>query len=144
MLIGEYSYSLDDKKRLSVPAKLRRAIGSKAVLTRGLDSCLVLYPMPEWEKLNNQLGQLSVGQGSTRSFVRLLLSGAMEVVLDSTGRVLVPDYLKDYAKLDKQVVMVGIGNRLEVWDKVIWEQYKNEAERTVGNVAEKLGEMGLY
>ena len=144
MLIGEYGYVLDDKKRLAIPAKLRRAIGTKAVLTRGLDSCLVLYPLSEWEKLNNQLGQLSQGQGSTRSFVRLLLSGAMEVTLDSTGRVLVPDYLKEYAGLDKQVTFVGIGSRVEVWDSTKWKQYKHEAERTVGNVAEKLGELGLY
>ncbi len=144
MLIGEYLYTLDDKKRLAIPAKLRRAIGTKAVLTRGLDSCLVLYPLPEWKKLNSKLGELSVGQGSTRSLVRLILSGAMEVELDATGRVLVPEYLKEYAGLDKQVTMVGIGERLEVWDKTKWEEYKREAERTVGNTAEKLGELGLY
>jgi len=94
MLIGEYRHTIDAKKRISVPAKLRREIGAKAVLTRGLDNCLFLFPMKEWEQLAEKLGKLPFGQGDTRGFVRLLLSGASEVEVDQLGRVLIPDYLR--------------------------------------------------
>ncbi|MEK7082386.1 MAG: division/cell wall cluster transcriptional repressor MraZ [Patescibacteria group bacterium] len=144
MFIGEYQHTLDAKKRLAIPAKVRRLFGEKAVITRGLNNCLFLYPMEQWRVLTEKLGTLSVGQGDTRSFSRLMFSGAMEVELDSLGRVLVPDYLKNYAGLSQRVVIIGVHDRLEVWDEDRWNGYKQDAEKNTDMIAEKLGELGLY
>lgn len=144
MLIGEYQHTLDTKKRLAIPAKLRKELGETAVLTRGLDACLALYPMREWQRLTEKLSQLPVGQGNTRSFSRLMLAGAVEVELDQLGRILVPDYLKSYAGLKQKVVIAGVYNRLEVWDEERWNAYKADTEKNTDMIAEKLGEMGLY
>lgn len=144
MLIGEYNHSIDAKKRLAIPAKLRKLFGDRAVITRGLNNCLFLYPIEQWQKLTEKLGQLPVGQGDTRSFSRLMFSGAMEVELDQLGRVLVPDYLKSYAELSQRVVIIGVYDRLEVWDEKRWLNYKQDAEKNTDMIAEKLGELGLY
>lgn len=144
MLIGEYQHTLDPKKRLAIPAKLRKEIGETAILTRGLDSCLFLYPLQEWQKLTQKLSQLPVGQGNARSFLRLMLAGAVEVEPDPLGRILVPDYLKQYAGLQQKVVIAGVYNRLEIWDQERWENYKAEAEKHTDMIAEKLGELGMF
>ena len=144
MLIGEYQHTLDAKKRLAVPAKLRTELGDRAVRTRGLDNCLFLYPLQEWQKLTEKLGQLPMGQGNTRSFLRLMLAGAVEVELDQLGRILVPDYLKNYANLKQRVVIAGVYNRLEIWDEALWESYKTEVEKNTDMIAEKLGELGMF
>lgn len=144
MLIGEYQHTLDPKKRLAVPARLRKELGEKAILTRGLNNCLFLYPIRQWEKLTEKLSQLSIGQGDTRSFLRLLFSGAVEVDLDQLGRILVPDYLKNYAGLSQKVTIVGVYDRMEIWDEERWENYKKEVEKNTDMIAEKLGELGLY
>ena len=144
MLIGEYNHSIDAKKRLAIPAKLRKLFGDRAVITRGLNNCLFLYPIEQWQKMTEKLGQLSIGQGDTRSFSRLMFSGAMEVELDQLGRVLVPDYLKSYAELSNRVAIVGVYDRLEIWDEKRWLAYKQDAEKNTDMIAEKLGELGLY
>jgi len=144
MLIGEYRHSIDNKKRLSIPSKMRKALGESAVVTRGLDSCLFVYPKQEWEKLVSRLSELPMGTGSTRSFVRLLLSGATEVDLDQLGRILIPDFLKLYAGLQKNSVIVGIHTRIEIWDAAKWDEYKKKAESNADELAEKLGELGVY
>jgi len=144
MLIGEYNHSIDAKKRLAIPARLRKLFGDRAVITRGLNNCLFLYPIEQWQKLTEKLGQLPVGQGDTRSFSRLMFSGAMEVELDQLGRVLIPDYLKSYAELSQRVVIIGVYDRLEVWDEKRWSHYKEDAEKNTDMIAEKLGELGLY
>lgn len=144
MLIGEYQHIIDAKKRLAIPSKLRKEIGEKTILTRGLDNCLFLYPMHEWQKLTEKLAQLPLGQGNTRSFLRLLLAGAVEVESDSLGRILIPDFLKNYACLRQKVVVTGVYNRLEIWDEERWEIYKAEVEKNTDMIAEKLGELGLY
>ncbi|OGZ95208.1 MAG: cell division/cell wall cluster transcriptional repressor MraZ [Candidatus Sungbacteria bacterium RIFCSPHIGHO2_01_FULL_50_25] len=144
MLIGEYSHTIDAKKRLAVPAKLRKELGDRAVLTRGLDNCLFLYPESEWQKLTQKLSELPVGQANTRSFLRLMLAGAVEVELDQLGRILIPDYLKEYAGLVQKVVITGVYNRLEIWDEERWGAYKGDVEKNTDMIAEKLGELGLY
>ena len=144
MFIGEYSHTLDAKKRLAIPAKVRKELGEAAILTRGLDNCLFLYPMAEWQKIMEKLSQLPVGQGNTRSFSRLMLAGAAEVEMDSLGRILVPDYLKDYAGIAARVTIAGVYNRLEIWDSERWQNYKADAEKNTDMIAEKLGELGLY
>ncbi len=144
MLTGEYQYSIDVKKRLAIPAKLRGQMGERVVITRGPDQCLFVYPYPVWEEIAKKLSQLPIGQEKTRSFVRLMFSSAEEVMPDALGRVLIPDPLKTYADLKKEVVMVGVLNRLEVWDKEHWEAFRAGAEKEMLGMAEKLGELGMY
>lgn len=144
MLIGEYNHTLDTKKRMAIPARLRKELGERAILTRGLNNCLFLYPMQQWQRVTEKLSQLSVGQGDTRGFLRLMFSGAVEVELDQLGRILIPDYLKTYAELKQRVVVVGVNDRLEVWDEDRWSNYKNGVEKNTDMIAEKLGELGLY
>lgn len=129
MLIGEYKHTLDPKKRLAVPSKLRKEIGDKAVLTKGLDGCLFLFSIKEWEPLAERVSKLSMGQHENRGFSRFLLSGASEVEPDQLGRILVPDYLRDYAELKKAVIVVGVGNRLEIWDAEKWISHRKEVEK---------------
>ncbi|OGL88385.1 cell division/cell wall cluster transcriptional repressor MraZ [Candidatus Uhrbacteria bacterium RIFCSPLOWO2_02_FULL_49_11] len=143
MFVGEYKHSVDNKKRLAVPAKFRADLGKTAVITRGLDQCLFVFSVEEWEKLAQKLGSLPFSQADARSFVRLMLSGAMEVEFDQLGRILLPDYLKTYAGIGKTVVITGVFNRLEVWDEGHWGDYKDKAEKNVGDLAEKLGGLGI-
>lgn len=144
MFIGEYSHSIDPKKRLAVPSKFRADLKNKVVITRGLDKCLFVYPMKVWQEIAGKLGTLPVGEAATRSFIRLQLAGAADVELDKQGRVLIPDYLKQYAGLNKNVVIAGIYNRLEVWDDKKWKLYKNKAEKNTDEIAEQLGKLGVY
>jgi MraZ protein len=143
MLIGEYKHTLDPKKRLSLPSKWREELGKKLVVTRGLDNCLFVYPLREWEKITEKIGQLPLGQADTRSFNRFFLSGAVEVEVDSVGRILVPDFLKDFAKLASNVVLAGIHSRIEIWDEEAWTSYKRTIESQADALAEKLGEIGV-
>ena len=143
MFIGEYTYSIDDKKRLAIPAKFRQFLGRKAVITRGLDQCLFLYPDKEWGILAKKLSQLPLSQADARGFARLMLTGAMDAKLDNLGRILVPDYLKDYSSLKKKVVIAGVFNRIEIWDEVKWQEYKKKTEMEVGDIAERLKELGV-
>jgi len=141
--IGEYTYSIDEKKRLAIPPKFRQMLGKKAVITRGLDQCLFLYPAKEWGDLAKKLSQLPLSQSDARGFARLMLTGAMEVNLDNLGRILVPDYLKIYGSLKKKVVIAGVYNRIEVWDEKKWSEYKKKTEKEVGDIAERLKELGV-
>jgi len=144
MFIGEYQHSIDPKKRLAVPIKFRGELKNKVVVTRGLDKCLFIYPMKVWEKLAEKLGALPVGESGTRSFVRTMLAGATDVEVDKQGRVLIPDYLKAYAGLKKEVVIAGLYNRLEIWDERKWKEYKQGAEKNTDEIAEQLGKLGVY
>ncbi len=143
MLIGEYKHIIDTKKRLAIPAKLRKDLAQGAVLTRGLDNCLALYPLKEWQKMTDKLGQLPTGQVDARGFNRIILAGASDVGFDKLGRILIPEYLKKYALLKKNVVVVGVYNRLEIWDETRWEKYKQKTEKEVGDIAQRLGELGV-
>ncbi len=143
MLIGEYKHTLDPKKRLSLPSKWRKELGKELVVTRGLDNCLFVYPLIEWQKITDKIGQLPLGQADTRSFNRFFLSGAVEVGVDSVGRILVPDFLKDFASLGTNVVLAGIHNRIEIWDEEKWTEYKRKIELEADALAEKLGEIGV-
>jgi len=143
MLIGQYEHTIDSKKRLALPAKFRVELGEKVVITRGIDSCLVIYTENEWRQTSDKLSKLPVSQMEARSFARIMLAGAMEVSLDKLGRILIPDYLKKYAGLEKNVVICGLTNRLEVWDDQKWEAYKKEVEKGVSDIASKLGELGI-
>ncbi len=144
MFIGEYQHSIDTKKRLAVPSKFRGELGNRVVITRGLDKCLFLYPLRTWEKLAEKFGAMPMGESGTRSFVRLMLAGATDVEIDKQGRILIPDYLKEYAGLKKDVSVAGLYNRLEIWDEKRWTQYKSKAEKNTDSIAEQLGKLGVY
>jgi len=143
MLIGQYEHTIDAKKRLALPAKFRGELGDKIIITRGIEGCLAVYTETEWKIMSDKISTLTISQAEARSFTRMILAGAMEVSLDKLGRILVPDYLKDYAGLKKNVVICGLSNRLEVWDADKWEAYKKEAEKGVDEIVSKLGGLGI-
>ncbi len=143
MFIGEYVYSIDEKKRLAIPVKFRKNLGKVAILTKGLEECLFLYPQAEWRKLVEKLKKLPLSQADARGFVRLMLAGAMEIKIDSLGRILIPDYLKEYAKLKKRVVLTGVLNRIEIWDEEKWKEYKEKTEKEIGSIAERLKDLQI-
>lgn len=143
MFIGEYSHSLDAKSRLNIPAKFRADLKEGAVVTRGLDNCLFLFKKKDWLELVEKISALPIGQADARGFSRAMLGGAMDVKLDSLGRILIPDYLKNYAGLKKKITLVGVYNRLEVWDENRWQKYRIQNEKQVEKLAEKMGELGV-
>jgi MraZ protein len=143
MFIGEFQHLIDDKGRLAVPSKFRAGLGKGAVVTRGLDSCLFVFPMDEWKKLAEKLSSLPFSQANSRAFARLMLAGAMDVELDGQGRVVLPEYLRKYAKLGKDAVVAGLYSRLEIWDRKRWESYKSRTEKDSNDIAEKMGELGI-
>jgi MraZ protein len=143
MFIGEHIHLLDPKKRLALPARFRKELGEKVVITRGLDQCLFVYPLAAWEVIAAKLNALPLGKAATRSFVRLILAGAYEAEIDKLGRVLLPDYLKRYAAIDQKVVITGVFNRLEIWAREKWEHYREKVEQRTDELAERLGELGM-
>ena len=143
MFIGEYSHTIDEKGRLALPAKFRLELENGAVVTRGLDNCLFLYTLTEWNALAQKISALPTSQANTRAFSRLMLAGAMDVETDKQGRVVLPDYLRTYAGLKKKVVITGLYNRLEVWDEEAWKAYKCQTEEDSGDIAEQLGGLGV-
>jgi MraZ protein len=143
MLLGEYKHNLDSKGRLAIPAKFRSKLSGGAILTRGLDKCLFLFGLKEWEILAQKLTSLPLGQANSRAFVRLMLAGASDVAFDNQGRILIPDYLRQYADLKKKAVIAGLYNRIEVWSEDLWQQYKSKTESASDEIAEKLGDLGI-
>jgi len=143
MLLGEYTHTLDDKKRLMLPKKFKTSLGKKLVITRGLDNCLFLYSEKEWAEIAKRLKELSFAQSDTRGFTRFMFSGAAEVGLDSAGRILVPEHLKKFASLKARVVLTGVADRVEIWDEKRWNTYQGGIEEQGNALAEKLGEIGV-
>ena len=143
MLIGEYFHTIDTKKRLALPAKFRKELGKSLIVTRGVDNCLVVYTEQEWKKIAEKLAALPESRPEARTYRRLILAGAMLVSVDKLGRVLIPENLKDYAGLEKRVVVCGLFNRLEIWDSDSWERYRGKEEKKVDDLASKLGELGV-
>lgn len=143
MFIGQYSHLIDPKKRLAIPSKFRKQLSGGVVITRGIDNCLFLYPAKEWKILAEKLSKLPISKSNTRAFSRLMLAGAMDAEIDSQGRILIPDYLKEYASLKDKVVIAGLYNRLEIWNEAVWNNYKNKTEKESSDIAEQLGEIGV-
>lgn len=143
MFIGEYQHTLDEKGRIAIPVKFRAALSGGAVVTRGLDNCLFLYTREEWEKLARKLADLPISQANTRAFARLMLAGAFGLEVDAQGRVVLPEYLRTFAKIKKNVVVAGLYTRLELWDESAWKTYKQTTEKESGDIAEKLGALGV-
>jgi len=143
MFIGEFHHAVDDKSRLAVPVKFRVELKSGAVVTRGLDNCLFVFTKAEWKKLAEKITALPLSQANSRAFSRLMLAGAMDVKLDSQGRIILPDYLIKYAGLKKQVTVAGLYSRLEIWDEDVWNKYKENTEKQSEEIAERMGELGI-
>ncbi len=143
MLIGQYEHTIDNKKRLALPCKFRGELGDKIIITRGIDGCLFVYTQEAWKTESGKWQNLTISQSEARSFARMMLAGAMEVSLDKLGRILVPDYLKNYAGLKKNVTICGLSNRVEIWDSEKWETYKQAAEKGVDEIVSKLGNLGI-
>ena len=143
MLIGQYEHTIDAKKRLALPSKFRGELGDKVIITKGVENCLVVYTEKEFLVMSEKISNLTISQPEARSFTRTMLASAMEVNFDKLGRILVPDYLKKYAGLNKNVVICGLSNRLEIWDSEKWEIYKQAAEKGVDEIVSKLGGLGI-
>lgn len=143
MFIGEYQHNIDSKGRLAVPAKFRAILKDGAVVTRGLDNCLFLYPKKQWGELAEKLGKLPISQSKARAFSRLMLAGAMDVDFDNQGRITLPEYLRSFAVLKKKTIIAGLYDRLEIWDEVSWNKYKSNTEKKSSDIAEALGELGV-
>ncbi len=138
MFIGEYKHSVDEKGRMAVPSKFRVTLSKGAVVTRGLDNCLFLYTKEEWKKLVENISSLPVQKQKSRAFARLMLAGAMDVAIDSQGRILIPEYLRSFAGIKKEVTVAGLYNRLEIWDSKFWDIYKKKTEKESTKIAEEL------
>ena len=143
MFMGEYQHTLDAKGRLIVPAKFREGLGEGFVVTRGLDNCLFMYPRSEWEILEARLKELPLTKKEARRFVRFLFSGAVECDVDKQGRITIPPNLREYARLEKEVVAIGVSNRVELWSRALWEGYIQEAEDSYEDIAESIEELGI-
>lgn len=143
MLIGEYVHTIDPKKRLSLPSKFRKELGKTVIVTRGLDHSLFVFPRDAWKKLVQKFSALPMGSGEARGFNRFMLSGAVEQQVDSAGRILIPDFLKEFADLKTKIVLAGVNDRVEIWDEKRWEAYKKTIESEGDKMAERLGEIGL-
>lgn len=143
MLIGEYIHTLDEKNRMSLPAKFRSEMGKKVVLAQGLDKSIFMFTVEEWKKFATGLGEMSMLQADNRSFSRYMFGGAHDVEIDASGRILIPDSLKEYAGLKKNVAVVGVQNRIELWNDKRWVEYKSVVEKQADQLAEKLGSIGV-
>ncbi len=136
--MGEYHHNIDTKGRLIVPAKFREGLGESFVLTRGLDQCLFGYPMDEWKQLEEKLKALPLTKKDARAFTRFFFSGATECELDKQGRINIPSTLLEYGKLEKECVIVGVSNRIEIWSKPLWEDFFAQSEESFAEIAENM------
>ncbi|MBI5139087.1 division/cell wall cluster transcriptional repressor MraZ [Candidatus Nomurabacteria bacterium] len=143
MLIGEYIHTIDEKNRISLPAKWRREMGKVVVITPGLDQCLFIFGVEEWSKVSKKLSdsdaELSFLTRDQRTFNRNMFGQASDVEVDSIGRILIPEFLKERLKLKGSAALVGVKDRIEVWNDKVWTEYKKKAEQQAEDLAEKLG-----
>ena len=143
MLLGEYEHSIDTKGRIAMPAKLREGLGVRFIITKGLDGCLFIYSLDEWQRVEQKLASLPMSRKTARDFTRFLFGGACEAECDKQGRVLLPANLRRYAALEREAVIVGVGSRAEIWDAAKWQQYNEESAEDVSELAEQLADLGI-
>jgi MraZ protein len=136
MLIGEFQHSLDEKGRLIIPAKFREDLGEKFIVTRGFDHALFVYSLDQWEVLKQKIEALSTASPDTqRAFERLFFSGAVEAELDKQGRVVIPQHLRDHARIDRDVYVNGVSSKVEIWAKEVWEEYSRKVQESYEEIA---------
>lgn len=143
MFFGEARHNVDDKGRLILPAKFRDDLGFRFVMTKGLDNCIFLFPQEEWRIMEEKLKSLPMTNRDARAFVRYFFSGAAEGEVDKQGRIRIPQNLLEYAGLEKQSVIIGVGTRMEIWDQEAWDQYNNDDSLSYDQIAEKMSELGI-
>ncbi len=143
MLIGQYKHDLDPKKRLTLPSKWRSTLGKKIVLTNGLDSSLFIFTLKEWNKVAEKLSQTSFGNKNTRDFNRFILANAFETDVDASGRIVIPDTLKEFACLKEKVILAGMYSRVEIWDETTWNNFTNKVRKEADALASSLSEIGI-
>ena len=143
MFIGEYEHTVDVKGRIIMLSKLRENIGEKFIITKGLDKCLFAYSKSEWANFEEKLKTLPLTNKNARDFVRFFLSGAVECEIDKQGRFLVPANLRTYANIDKEIVIIGVGTRLEIWNKESWNNYSSEENISADEIAENMTMLGI-
>ncbi len=143
MLMGEFQHTLDDKSRLIIPAKFRQELGEKFVITRGLDGCLFGYAPKTWEQLEEKLSSLPLAKKEARTFVRFFYSAATECEVDKQGRVKIPLPLKKHGQLEKDCIVIGVSNRIEIWDAARWLAFSEEAAESFDEISENMIDFGL-
>jgi MraZ protein len=143
MFLGEYQHSLDIKARFIVPARFREELGTRFVATKGLDNCVFIYPMEEWKVIEGKIRSLPFTRTDVRSFARFFFSGAAELEPDKQGRVVLPQNLREYAQIDKELVIIGVGSRIEIWSSPNWATYNQTAASSYESYAESLVDLGL-
>ena len=143
MLLGEYNHTLDDKGRVSIPAKFRDDLGSAFIVTKGLDNCLFVYSKKEWETFEEKLKTLPLTNPNARNFIRFFFAGATECELDKQGRINIPQNLREYALLKKDVYIVGVSTRVEIWDKEKWQNYTSNENLNVDEIANQMSNLGI-
>ncbi len=144
MLMGEFHHNIDEKNRLVIPSKFRSELGEEFIITRGLDKCLFIYSMSEWNKLVNKLNTLPFTQKNARNFTRFFLSGAINAEFDRSGRVSITSPLIEYADINKECVIIGASDRLEIWSKESWDKFLSDNEENFSDIAENLFATGDY
>ncbi|RPA60834.1 transcriptional regulator MraZ [Aerococcus agrisoli] len=143
MLMGEFQHNIDAKGRIIIPAKLRDDLGNQFVITRGLDGCVFGYPLDNWEKIQEKLKQLPLAKKEARAFTRFFYSAAAEVEVDKQGRINIPTTLVSYADLEKECLILGVSDRIEIWSKEKWENASSEIEEKFEEIAEDMMDFGL-
>ena len=143
MFLGEFAHQIDDKGRLTIPAKFRGELEAGLVVTRGIDRCLVAYPITQWRILAERISSLPMTSENARSLTRLVFSAATDCVPDRQGRILVPAYLRQYAELNENVVVIGLNTHMEIWNSQAWEAIRQRAEREAQSMAEQLSNLGV-
>ncbi len=143
MLIGEYTHTLDDKNRMSLPVKFRKEMGKSVVVAPGLDNCLAIYTTKEWEKISEKLSDSSMLASDNRSFSRFMFGQANVTPVDNNGRILIPENLKSRSGLSNKVIVIGVQNRVEIWNEEVWNNYKKDVETKADSLADKLGQIGV-
>ncbi|TFB23306.1 division/cell wall cluster transcriptional repressor MraZ [Filobacillus milosensis] len=138
MFMGEFQHNIDSKGRIIVPAKFREGLGDSFVLTRGLDNCLFAYPQEEWRILEEKLKKLPLTKKDARAFTRFFFSGAIECEIDKQGRINIPSPLRNFADLEKECIIIGVSNRIELWSKDKWTDYVEESEESFAEIAENM------
>ncbi|TYQ13053.1 UNVERIFIED_CONTAM: MraZ protein [Acetivibrio alkalicellulosi] len=143
MFYGEYQHSVDVKGRVIIPSKFRDGLGEKFILTKGLDNCLFVYSSQEWANIESKLRALPFTDKDVRAFVRFFFAGATECELDKQGRILIPQNLREYAALEKDILITGISNRVEIWNKDKWEKYMQGEDISMDKITEKLNNLEI-
>lgn len=143
MLLGEYRHNVDTKGRVSVPSRFRADLGQSFIVTKGLDNCLFMYSKKEWETFENKLKELPLTNNDARSFMRFFFAGATECEVDKQGRINIPQVLRDYAQIKKDVVIVGVATRAEIWDSSNWDNYTSSDSLDVSKIASQMSNLGI-